>query len=103
MTDNSVNLFIILGAILTYGSLTILIVRSAVRGARVDPDLAAETRISLATATCERESLEAVVRAMPQGGGLDATEFQRILPARSCGPAQGGRSSRDVTSGGLSS
>ena len=90
MTDNSVNLFIILGAILTYASLTILIVRSAVRGARVDPELAAETRRSRATATCGGESLKAVVRAM-QAVGLDAPEFQRSLPARACGPAQGGR------------
>ena len=98
MTANSVNLFIIVGAILTYGSLTILNLLSAVRGARVDRDLAAETRRSRATATCDGESLsgapefrETVVCAMPQALGLDAPDFQRSPPARACGPAQGGR------------
>jgi hypothetical protein len=65
MSGNSLNLLVILLAILTYGSLTTLVMRSALREARVHPGLAGEERRSPATALPDAESLVSVLGAVP--------------------------------------
>ena len=84
MSGNSLNLLVILLAILTYGSLTIFVVRSAFREARVRPDLAAGHRRSRALVLADVVTLESVLDAGPHGTGLDAPEVHRTAPLRAC-------------------
>jgi hypothetical protein len=66
MSGNSLNLFCIVLAILTYGSLTIFVVRSALRKVCIRPDLAAEERRCDTTALRNVGSLESVLGAVPR-------------------------------------
>jgi hypothetical protein len=68
MAGNSLNLLVILLAILTHGSLTIFVVRSALRVARVRADLPAEGSSPDAMASPDVESLESVLAAVPAPG-----------------------------------
>ena len=66
MSGTSLNLLCIFLAILTYGSLTIFVVRSAVRNVCIRPELAAGERRCDTRALRDVESLESVLRAVPR-------------------------------------